>query len=283
MKKYLAILLFLPFVFSCGESEEVKQLKAQKDSLQHESDQRDEAINEFIESFNEIENNLLTIKEKENIISVSAANGTETAQNAKDRINSDILAIHDLMEKNKKSLKYLQRKLKKSNLKIAEFQKMISRMEKQLESKGIEIQNLKEKLANMDLMVDSLMGNVSRLSTESQQKSDVIKEKTDAMNTAYYAVGTKKELIENGVLTKSGGFIGIGTKVKLSDSFNKEYFTQVDIRETDEIEIYSKKAELITTHPGGYTIEGEKKADKLVITDAEKFWSVSKYLVIQVK
>ena len=40
----------------------------------------------------------------------------------------------------------------------------------------------------------------------------------------------------------------------------------------------AKKAKLATNHPAGsYRLEG---ADKLVITDPNAFWSLSKYLVI---
>ena len=52
-----------------------------------------------------------------------------------------------------------------------------------------------------------------------------------------------------------------------------------------EIALNAEKAKLITTHPtGSYKIEGaEGKADKLIITDADAFWSSSKYLVVVVE
>ena len=70
-----------------------------------------------------------------------------------------------------------------------------------------------------------------------------------------------------------------------SSNFNKEYFTQLDIRVTKKIPLYSKKAEILTNHPASsYSLEKDAQ-DMLVlrITDAESFWSVSRYLVIQVK
>ena len=41
-----------------------------------------------------------------------------------------------------------------------------------------------------------------------------------------------------------------GDVLKSAD-FNKDYFTQIDIRTTKEIKLYSKRAELLTTHPTG--------------------------------
>ena len=72
----------------------------------------------------------------------------------------------------------------------------------------------------------------------------------------------------------------------LKDSdINKDYFTQVDIRTTKEIKLYSKDADILTTHPAGsYALEKDDKGQlTLKITNPKDFWSVSKYLVIQVK
>ena len=66
---------------------------------------------------------------------------------------------------------------------------------------------------------------------------------------------------------------------------NKDYFTQVDIRTTKEIKLYSKDATLLTNHPAGsYTLDKDDKGQlTLKISNPKTFWSVSKYLVIQVK
>ena len=75
-----------------------------------------------------------------------------------------------------------------------------------------------------------------------------------------------------------------GQVLKDSD-INKDYFTQVDIRTTKEIKLYSKDADILTTHPAGsYALEKDDKGQlTLKITNPKDFWSVSKYLVIQVK
>ena len=70
-----------------------------------------------------------------------------------------------------------------------------------------------------------------------------------------------------------------------NDDFNKDYFTQIDIRTDKEIKLYSKRAELLTTHPAGsYELVKDAKGQlTLKITNPSQFWSVSRYLVIQVK
>lgn len=281
MRKYL-ILLLIPLFFACGRSakKEAEALKARNDSLMAQTMQKDEAINEFIASINDIQGSLDTIKMKENIINLSTDKTGELKLSAKDQIKSDITAIYSMMEKNKKQLADLMRKLKASNLKVTELQKLVDRLEKDIASKNAEIENLRDKLAKMhitieaaNLRVDTLNGVVKKQSGTIKEKEQTIAEQETALNTAYYILGTAKEL-------KKSGVIGKGDKV-LAD-FNKDLFTKIDIRKINEISILSKKATVVSNHPtSSYKLVGDKKIiQSLQIIDYKAFWTNSKYLVI---
>ena len=71
----------------------------------------------------------------------------------------------------------------------------------------------------------------------------------------------------------------------LQSSFNKEYFTKIDIRVDKEIKLYSSSAKILTSHPASaYTLQRDaNKQYVLRITDPQQFWSTSKYLVVLVK
>ena len=188
------------------------------------------------------------------------------------------------MIENKKIIESLSKKLRASNLKMKEFKKMIERLKTQLQEKDLEISGLKNKLAGLNIEIDSLNLAIDTLFFQNTQKTKVIVEQKNELNTAYYVFGTDKELKEQKIISKKGGFVGIGGVRKLMHDFNKDYFTKIDISKTKTIEIFMKKAKLITNHPtDSYKIYGEDKVDSLVITNPKKFWSVSKYLVIKVK
>jgi len=290
MKKLVVGLLFLSLLASCTGGSDVDRLKAERDSLMRLANEKDDAINNFMQSFNEIEANLETIKQKENIISLQASGDIELDQNAKDKINDDIFAIYELMKKNKDELETLKKRLRKANIKSSEFEKMINRMQDQIDAKDVEINNLKDELARLNIDINQLNeriaelnSNMDSLSVENQEKEEILKEQEQKLNTAYFVFGTKKELKQNKIITSEGGFIGIGKMQKLMDDFNKDYFQVIDIRTTTSIPLMTKKAVLITTHPANsYYFAGEDQIDSLVIKDPEKFWSVSKYLVIMV-
>jgi len=289
MKNLFVLLFVVSFVFSCGNKAEMERLQAVNDSLMAIGNDKDGAINDFISGYNEIQENLKKIKEKENIIRNQTSAGGEMQQATKDQINEDILSIYELMLKNKQEVESLQKKLKSSNVKAAEFQKMITTLNEQIARKDQEIEELKQQLEqlnfdieNLNVQIGQLASNVDSLSSENRQKSEELEAKTEALNTAYYVFGTKKELIEKEVITKEGGFIGIGKMEKLRQDFNTDYFSKIDITKVSEIQLSVKKAKMLTTHPAGsfQMIETEKSVDKLVIKDSKKFWSVSKYLVI---
>ncbi len=290
MKQLLFSLVFVSMLMSCGNGSEMEQLQAERDSLMLIANNKDESINEFIQAFNEIEANLETIKQKENIISLKTHGDIELDETAKDKINDDILAIYELMKRNDNKLTSLKNKLRKANIKASEFEKMIQRLTNQLEAKSVEVNTLKNDLARLNIDIDNLNLKIANLNTnmdtllaEGEAKDELIEVQDQKLNTAYYVFGTKKELKSNNVITSEGGFIGIGRMDKLMENFNKDYFQTIDIRTTTSIPLLTKKAELITTHPANsYFFAGSTQIDSLVIKDPVKFWSVSKYLVIKV-
>lgn len=275
----IAVALFATSAFftACGGGE--KEVNPLADSLQEVNsglsgklNEKELALQEFISTFNEIQDNLNTIKEKEKIVSKNTINGD--VKNKEDQIKEDIQAIYDLMGKNKNRINSLSRKLKESNLKLEGMQTMIENLQASLNLKDEEITDLKNKIESLNIELSALNTDYKDIQSESDLKTQVIK-------TAYYAFGTSKELKEKNIVTKEGGFIGIGKTSKLKEDFNKEYFTKVNIDEVSSINIGAKKAKIITTHPSGsYKLIGEKTVEKIEITNVEEFWSVSKYLVI---
>jgi chromosome segregation ATPase len=286
MKKYLLILILSAFIFGCKDHEaenKIAKLQHEKDSLQSMSNSKDSSINTFVNSFNDIEANLDSVKKHQSLITLSSRNKGELSTNAKDRINEDIKMINELMDENKKKLAYLNEKLRQSDYKMSSLEKMISTLKAQLISKDSELVDLNKQLLAVNANVVQLKSNIAELKATGEKQAQTISEQTNQLNTAYYVVGTYKELKNKKVLDKDGGLLGIGSTEKVKSDFNQNAFTRIDVTQTNNITIESKKADLITTHPASsYKLEkNDKKVfTKLVITNPDKFWEASKYLVI---
>lgn len=243
--------------------------------LQGQLSEKEQALQEFVNAFNSIQDNLNEIKEKEKILATSTSGGD--VKSKEDQIKADIQAIYELMAKNKSKIAKLNSKLKTANTKLQGLEQMIATLEAQLNEKDIQINDLKNKIEQLNIELANISVNYSELESE-------VEVKTTKLNTAYYAVGTSKELKEKGVINKEGGFIGIGKTTTLKNDFNKEYFTKVDVSTFTSVPLAAKKVKILTNHPSSsYKLVGEKPIEKLEITNAEEFWSASKYLVIIVE
>lgn len=288
MKRILIVVLVAIAAFGCKEKErkQIELLTQEVEALKKQGLQKDSTINEFFKVLNEIESNLSVIKEKEKVITRASAMGTEMNNDARNRINEDIALINDLMEKNRKSMRYLNKQLKESNLKITELQERLEQTMAKIEERDQEIAELKEKLSRMNIKINALNATVDSLTTEKIALAQVVDAKTAQLNTAWFAFGTKKELIDNKVIDKTGGFLGLGKSTKLKSDFNVDYFTKIDITKTTAMPIFAKKTTIITTHPAEtykLVVNQQGITEKIEILDPAKFWSATKYLVIQIE
>ncbi|MDI1353510.1 MAG: hypothetical protein PSX36_01240 [bacterium] len=277
-----AVVLFVSclFVTNCKDDENkgnplADSLKNANGSLSGQLNEKEAALQEFIASFNEIQENLNTIKEKEKIF--SSINKKGDVKSKQGQIQEDIQSIYDLMEKNKNRINSLSLKLKDSNLKLAGLEKMIENMQISLNQKDEEITVLKTKMEGLNVELSTLNTNYKVVEGE-------LNTKQEELNTAYYAIGTMKELQDKKVIAKEGGFIGLGKSTKVTTDFNKDYFTRINIEQTTSINIGAKKAKLLTIHPSkSYKLVGQKPVEKLDITNPKEFWGASKYLVIVIE
>ena len=265
------------FTISCGTGEKeanplADSLASVNGELNGELSEKEKALQEFVTSFNEIQENLNAIKEKEKIVTASSQSGD--VKSKEETIKEDIQAIYDLMAKNKNRIGSLSKKLKNANSKIAGLEQMIATLQAQIDAKDGEISDLKAQLEAKNIELSNIVMNLESVEAESSAK-------TEKLNTAFYAFGTSKELKEKNVITKEGGFIGMGKSTKLKDDFNKDYFTKIDASQVTSINIGAKKVKIITSHPtSSYKLVGEKTVEKIEILNTEDFWSNSKYLVI---
>ncbi|MGD9929820.1 MAG: hypothetical protein AB7U05_07350 [Mangrovibacterium sp.] len=288
MRKILLFIVVFGLV-SC-QQKKLDRMQAVQDSIAQAAVEKDSAILGFVSVMTEIQENLDSIKRVEEIVRLESSSGQEMKKSQRDQIVSDIRTIQELLQKNKELVVKLQKQLSSSGSKVAELQRAILVLNRQVEQKDAEIATLNAELEKLQIDISGLNTRLESMASESLRKDEVIQQKTStieaqtvAMNLGYYAFGTVKELLENGVIDKEGGILGIGRTLVMRKDFNHEYFTMVDIRELTNLDLHVKKAQLVTSHPeGSYHFEGEKPVESLVIDNPKEFWKSSKYLIIAV-
>ena len=283
MRKFLFFALALLALASCKDktnTRETADLNQRIDSLNRVNVQKDNEINDMLETLNTIEDGFRAINEAQGRVTVERrGEGADAAQ----RIRENMQFINETMTQNKDLINKLRLRLRDSNTASEQLRKTLENLTAQLEAKESELAVLRQELeakdihiAELDEQVSQLNEDVTSLKDDKARKEETISQQDKELNMAWYVFGTKRELKEQNIL-KSGEV--------LQGNFNKNYFTKIDIRVDKEIKLMSRDAKLLTNHPAGsYTLDRDaNKQYVLRITNPQQFWSTSKYLVVQVK
>lgn len=273
----VAFSLVLTFA-ACGTAE-IEQLSEEKQRLEARLDTEREAVQTMLLEMEEVQKSMRQLTAQEGLLVDLTTSNEELSKSPKERVLEDIALIDKLFRDNQEKIGALEAKVKRGEGRIYEFERVVANLKLDLTEKERSISAMKERLVEMEESYASLLDDYNEQYLISSLQDE-------ALHKVYFAYGTSKELESQMVMEKKGGVLGIGKVKKLKDDFNKEYFTEVDMRELAEIELDVKEAELLTQHPEEsyeLVMEGEDMVASLVITDPTRFWSTSKYMALVVE
>lgn len=272
-----ALVVVLLMLTACGknskqEEERQKEL-TELQSLRTQVAEQDSLINMVIQNFAQIH-------QLEGMISLDS--NSEVPQSQRAKIEDNLRLINEKLESNRQTIDLLNKKLAQSGNKNSSLKRTIGTLQDQLNAKNAEILDLTEELKRknyaigvLDSMVTGLSNNVENLSKTSAAQQAEIERQDAALNTVRYCIGTSRDLKDMNIV-RNGEVV--------TEGYQSDYFTQIDLRKVTSIPLYAKKAELKTKHPvSSYKlVKGEDKMLTLEITNPKEFWSLSKILVIQI-
>lgn len=286
----IAIVAFAGVSIYKKKTGEINSLQTEKLNINEELAARDSMVNDLVGAFNDIEDNLRFIKEKRKMLSIETQK--EGGRDQKQAIIDDIALMNEMLEKSSEHIDQLEQRLKRAGIELSSFKKKLANLNQSIEEQNSEILALQKKLEEKDILLAELNSKVDTMAIMIAQREDTLQvkeqqimDKTMELNRGFIAYGTYKELAEHGVLKKDGGFLGLGKQVSLQNNLDESYFTQLDIRDTKTIPLFSNKATIISEHPdSSYNfIEENGMIAYLEIENPEEFWKISKYAVIEVK
>jgi len=288
--KYLLFFITISF-FSCNQNSEVADnnisvMDSVNTVLEHKSQEleqlnqiisnKDSINNEYALYIQNIKNNLREIQKSESIVQNHRSNPEFFLSDSMD-ISAEILKMAGLIKENQSLISKLNVGLKKSNNENQIYKSQVVDLSEKVASSNREIFYLHEELESLDASFKDLFENYT-------EKVNSLNELEIELDQVWYTFGTKSELINNNVISKEGGFIGLGKVKKLNNELNTDYFTLGSKKAILTIKLGVRNANLITSHPvSSYELIGEKIVEEIKIIDNERFWSNSKYLVIEVK
>ncbi len=276
-------------LFSSCDRKEQEQLKAKADQLEQQLHERDSAFNSIMNVMADVENQIDEIKEQEKLISTQSGDFSEEGQR---HLVSDLKRINDLITNTNQKVASLSSQLESSSLELRAFRQKVNKMSTDLQERETALAQLREELETKNQHIAELNTEVTGLVTRVQLQTETIdvqseelEDRKKKLNTAYFAVDKEKNLKEEGLVAKEGGFLWIGRSTELQADVAQNKFTEVDIQNTRRFYIDSDKMEIVTQHPSeSYELINEdNKVKYLEVTDPAAFWKISKYLVISIK
>jgi hypothetical protein len=274
-----------------GHKEQQAEAQLVNENLSGIIAHRDSIINDLVQTFNEIEKDMNIVREKENLLAMSTED-PEFTNDVRERILSEIRQMNNLLEENKAKVSELSRRLKESGLEIDALKDKMALLEESLAQRDSSIQVLKLELVNRDFQLAEMNTVIDSLDTEVIAKEETILQKEAVishheaeLDKAFVTSGSTKELAEKGILSKEGGFLGLGKNKVVAASIVDSYFNQISISETERIAVNAKKAQFISDHPeDSYrVISNDSIVQYIEITEPEKFWKKTRYAVVETR
>jgi hypothetical protein len=151
------------------------------------------------------------------------------------------------------------------------------------------IEQQKLEIASLNSKVDTVSAENQQLTVAKAALTDTVSQLTTYKNTVYYAVGTKKELMDKGVLAKEGSkflFFG-GTHLVPARNLDPASFTRID--KTHDLTIQlpheDKNYKIVSRQSPEYLAANSVTKDgkvhgALQIESPEEFWAPSKFLIV---
>ncbi len=167
---------------------------------------------------------------------------------------------------------------------LADFQTTIDGLQALVEGQ-------KTTIANLEAELGATKAEVAALAESNQLLTDTVSAMTTRENTVYYVVGTKKDLMDKGVIREVGGtrfliFTRTGETLKPAEDLDPSLFTAIDRRQVSEIPMPrpDKQYRLVTnqnlTFSNVPADANGRIRGTLQITNPESFWTNSKFLIL---
>lgn len=169
---------------------------------------------------------------------------------------------------------------------LAVYDSTINSLRVVIESQKTEIGSLSQQVLGLQQANVTLAQAKDQLTTERDQLTSTVSTMTTESNKAYYVIGTEKDLIAKGIITKRGGFLGFGGVLSPARSLQETDFTVIDRMRDSTITLpkADKKYSIVSHQDTKYLATPPDKDNRLTanvkVASPEQFWASSKFLIV---
>lgn len=267
---------------ACVSNQEYKLLRAEYDSIamlnlvyQDQAYETDSLVASVISGFQELSH-------IETMINVNALKG-ELPASEQIRIRRNVKLLSDRLEQSNRSIELLINRIEANGDQSQRMRATVALLRGQLLKQQERVNSIAEEtlakiknIRTLEAMVARLQSESNRIQSYNRSEAARLKVVEDSLNTVYYAMGTKDDLKEMGLVKK-------GERVSV-DNAELSYLTRSDRRTLREVPLMSKTGRLLTIHPSySYKFNPDTKGYlTLEILDPLMFWAYSHIMLLEV-
>ncbi len=256
----------------------IAALRNENETLRNKVSKQESSISAYKLTLEEIDFNLSKIQLNWSLVSdLKGESGLSTPVD--ERIKSRIFYIDNLIGNSQMKIMSLDKNLNELRKISSNQSAEVMALDRALKSSA---RTLIEKEEEFNRQKKALNLEFEDLEKVYEEQKAFTQELYKMLNRAFFYSGSSKDLKKNNIITKEGGFIGIGKVKILKANANESIFTLIEKDKSTQIPFTAKKIKFITTHPeGSYKIENDKVGKVITILDQKAFWKVGNYLIIQ--
>lgn len=277
----LAILTILFGVLWMGSNGKSKALLKSNEELKALYDNSTATIGEIQSSLESLDKDL-----SGQLFTQSEMPGS-TPEDRRSRIVSSIANMRNQIEADKKKISDLERQLAASKTQLKGVQDIVNKLKASITDKEKIMDELQQRLG---ILSETLESERKTSAAEMQKRDQTISEKQQLLtqqnidaNTIYYIYGTRKELIDKGIIDRKGGLLGIGKVSTVTHEIQTAKFTQMNLMDAQQITFPASKKgfSVLSNHVAtSYKVEKIGEQNVLTVTDPTNFRK-QKFLVIE--
>lgn len=287
---FLGLAFPLVAAVGCGPSKKVQaqlsqldSLTAQRDSLFSEVAQNARLMNQLNTELNKVQG--LSAQDSASAESPIAASRANLLGKVR-QITTRLAESEKRLAANRRQLRRIGGQADSLKDRVATLESQASDFQAMIESQKTTVASLTQRVQELETMNVALRDTMTNM-------QDTIATLASRENTAYYVVGTEKELLDRGVIRKEGGhrvlfiFGKAGQTIVPARQLDTAAFTPINLREMTEIPLPDSTVQykiasrqdltyLATPVEGGNKVQGTA----LKIENPDEFWRLSKFLIV---
>jgi hypothetical protein len=191
-----------------------------------------------------------------------------------DEVLARVAELRAGIQRTRERIESLEASLKQSHGEIAGFGRLVKQLKQSLAAK-------EEMVAQLSSQVDALQTTVAEANTRIAAQSDTLEQRRHELGTVYYAIGSKRDLMKDGIVVARGGVLGLGKTLGPAGTADLASFHEVDTDQETVIPIGTSRAQVLTAQPpASYSLQTVNGRLELHILDPHAFRQVRRLVIV---